>query len=255
MSARILRLALLLILLLATAWLLAACGTPPIATPPPTPQPVFLAYPPELRPYADTLAACARQYPDIALYLEEAVVILAPDQQTSLFLVADSPPAALTAWNATLLASDSLVVIVNRQNALGSLSASELRAIWSGKLVTWASLADNAGEIQVWTYPAGSKLRSIFDSAVMAGELTSSQAWLAPDPQAVLEAVSANPNAIGYLPASWLDKAAPKLADAVQRLRLPVELDENLHQQVLALTEVEPQGALRTLLLCFQADQ
>jgi len=240
-------------------WLLAACGTPPVATTPPTPQPVFLAYPPELRPYAGDLAACARQYPDIALYLTETVEELAPDGRTSLFLAAGSPPAALTGWHATLLAEDVLAVIFNQQNPLAplgkALSLEELRAVWSGKTLSWASLGGSDGEIKVWVYPEGSRLRSLFDSAVMAGELVSSRSWLAPDPQAALEAVSADPDAIGYLPASWLESAAPELAEAVQPLRLPDELNENLHQPVLALTEVEPQESLRTLLLCFQADQ
>ena len=85
------RLALLLLLLL------AACGTPPVATPLPTPQPVFLTYPPELRPYAEALAACARQYPEAALYLNETLAEPAPDGQSSLFLAMGSQPAAFPA--------------------------------------------------------------------------------------------------------------------------------------------------------------
>jgi hypothetical protein len=255
MPTRFVRLLVLHFGLLAAAFLLTACGTPPLATPPPTPQAVFLAYPPDLRPYADDLAACARQYPDIALFLTETVEEPTPDGQTSLFLAAGVTPAALVDWNATLLAEDTLAVIVNSQNTLETLTIQELRAVWSGELLTWAELGGSDGEIQVWAYPAGSRLRTMFDSTVMSGELTSSRSWLAPDPQAALEVVAAEPNAISYLPASWLESALPEQAGSVRALSLPEALNVNLHQPVLALTEAEPQGALRTLLLCFQSGQ
>jgi hypothetical protein len=235
--------------------LLSACGTPPVATPVPTPEAVFLAYPPELRPYAGELAACARQYPEISLFLTETVTDPAPDGQTTLFLASSSPPPALSEWQASLLAEDWLVVIVNRENPLEHLSAGALRLLWTGETESWASLGGADESIQIWAYPAGSTLRKLFDSAVLSGELTSSRAWLAPDPQAALEAVAASPAAISYVPASWLESAEPELAEALRQVELPDEVNEELRQPVIALTEGAPQGALRTLLLCYQAGQ
>lgn len=241
-----------LIQLITVSLIFTACGTPPVAPAPATPQAVFLTYPPELRPYADTLAACARQYPHIALYLEETVEQLSPDQHTSLFLAIGGQPTALAGWHATLLSDEHLTVIVNRQNSLTTLTAAELRAIWSGDIPSWQALGGNEGDIQVWTYPAGSHLRQFFDSLILTGELTTSRAWLAPDPQALLEAVYADQHAIGYLPASWLVAGPPELIDSIQPISLPQGLEDTLHQPVIALTESQPQGALRTLLLCSQ---
>jgi DNA-binding transcriptional LysR family regulator len=218
----------LVVLLLAAVFLLSACATPPIAAPPPTPEAVFLAYPPELRPYAEDLAVCARQYPEISLFLSETVSEAAPDGQTTLFLASGSPPAALSGWQASLLAEDQLVVIVNRENPLEKLSAGALRLLWTGETHSWAALGGTDEAIQIWAYPAGGALRELFDAAVLRGELTSSRAWLAPDPQAALEAMAASPAAIGYVPASWLESAEPELAAAVHTLELPDELNEEL---------------------------
>jgi phosphate transport system substrate-binding protein len=233
------------------ALVLAACGTPPSAYPLPTPQGIFVTYPPELRPYADALASCAQQYPDISIYLEETVEELLPNQQTDVFLALGGTPAALSDWYATLLSDDTLVVTVNQQNPLRSLSREELRAIWSGNVSDWQALGGQENDIQVWAYPTRNTLRKYFDEAVMAGEMTSSSAWLAPDPQAVLEAVAAEPRAIGYLPASWLGTPSQELIASIKSLTLDRETEESLSQPVIALTETEPQAGLHTLLLCF----
>lgn len=251
MTARLFRPTFVLSLALAAVWLLSACGTPPVATPAPTPQAVFLTYPPELRPYAEALAACARQYPEIALYLNETLAEPASDGQSSLFLAMGSQPSSLSDWKATLMAEERLVVVVNQANPLESLSVEQLRALWSGRLPSWQALGGGAEAVQVWTYAEGTALGERFEAAVMAGELTSSTAWLAPDPQAVLEAVAAEAGAIGYLPGAWLEGADDALAEAVRVMQVPTELDEAFRMAVLALTEAEPQGALRSLLVCF----
>ena len=144
------------------------------------------------------------------------------------------------------------MVMVNQANPLETLSAEQLRALWSGRLPTWQALGGGTEAVEVWTYAEGTALGERFEQAVMAGELTSSTAWLAPDPQAVLEAVAAEPGAIGYLPAAWLEGADNALAEAVRVIQVTTELDEAFRMPVLALTEADPQGALRSLLVCFQ---
>ena len=235
--------------------LLTACGAPPTGTPLPTPQAVILAYTPELRSYANMLASCARQYPDIAIYLNESVEAFVPDGKTNLVLALGTIPASLRDWYATLLSTENLVVIVNQQNPLTRLSAMQMRAIWNGEITNWDAVGGAAQPIEVWTYPPGSALRALFDSNILPGMLTMSYAWLAPDPQAMLESISADPYAIGYLPASWLDTIEPELARQLHSVVLPDDLIENFRQPVLALTEAEPQGGLRTLLLCYQAGE
>lgn len=235
--------------------LLVACSAPPTAKPQPTLQPVIMAYPPELRPYADALAECARQYPDIAIYLLESTEPFTPDGQTSLFLATGSKPEELSDWQATLLAETDLVLITHPQNPVVELSPQALHAIWTGDSTNWEDFGGTDSPTQVWTYSPGNALRTTFDAAILPGERTSSQAWLAPDPGAMLEAVSADPAAIGYLPASWLDTPPSELAANLQLLTLPEEISSSLHLPVLALTETEPEGALRTLLLCYQTTQ
>jgi DNA-binding transcriptional LysR family regulator len=235
--------------------LLVACSAPPTATPQPTLQPVIMAYPPELRPYADALAECARQYPDIAIYLLESTEPFTPDGQTSLFLATGSIPENMMGFHATLLAEMDLVLITHPQNPVIELSPQALRAIWTGKSTNWEDFGGTASPIQVWTYSPGNALRTTFDAAILPGEQTTSQAWLAPDPGAMLEAVSADPAAIGYLPASWLETAPGELTTNLLPLTLPNEISSSLQQPVLALTENAPEGILSTVLLCFQATQ
>jgi len=104
--------------------------------------------------------------------------------------------------------------------------------------------------LQVWILQ-GDDVRRYFDAVILDGTdflsaEVAPQARIAPDPAAMLVAVSSDPAAIGYLPATWLD-------DEVRPLVLDSALALKLRLPILALAKAEPQGVSRTLLGCLQA--
>jgi hypothetical protein len=79
----------------------------------------------------------------------------------------------------------------------------------------------------------------------MGENATNANALLAPNPAAMFEAIAADPLAVGYIPASWLDKD-------IQIITIEVELQDAFTQPILALSVREPEGSLRTYLACLQ---
>jgi hypothetical protein len=94
----------------------------------------------------------------------------------------------------------------------------------------------------------------IFDQVVLQTQPLTSQAMLAPDPAAMLEAISKDENSIGYLPASFLLSSGSVNPGEVNLVQLDQPLETALDQPVVALTQAEPQGLLRSLLVCLEAD-
>jgi ABC-type phosphate transport system substrate-binding protein len=142
-----------------------------------------------------------------------------------------------------LLGETEIKVIVNSSSTLQNLTLEEIKTIF--RKGTTAS----GQPLQVWILQ-DDEVRPNFDAVVLNGEEAASQARIAPDPAAMLEAVSSDPTAIGYLPATWLnDEVRPLVLD----LGLESALSQKLRLPILALAKVEPQGVSRTLLGCLQS--
>lgn len=220
--------------LLSLALLLAfitACAPLTVTTPPPEPQVVRVTYSATLRPWVDALHACARQTPEIALIIDERS-LASPDLETAdLTLWFGEPPQGYTG-TAFNLGADEIVILAGSNLNSSRVSLLRLREIYSGA----------ESDIQPWSYGQGSDIRLIFDQVVLAGAPPSLDVLLAPNPAAMLEAIAANPSAIGYVPKSWL-------SGDVQ----PIAVDgDAFWQPVLALTATEPQGGLRDFIACLQ---
>ncbi len=226
---------------------LAACSGPQSATPPPTPQVVTVAVTPAMRPLTVALRDCAAQHPEIGLVLDEMPAAAldgnAVDLAFRLGLPEDTKAySAQIGW-------ETIVVVVNADNPLSALIPDELTALFTGETSHWAGSGD---PVQVWAYPEGDEIRLLFDSVVLAENRLTSFALLSPDPQAMLEAVAADPAAVGYLPQGWLSQAATPAPAGVKLIRLESKLAESLRQPVLSLSFREPEGAARALLVCIQ---
>jgi hypothetical protein len=78
-------------------------------------------------------------------------------------------------------------------------------------------------------------------------------AMLAPDPGAMLETISENIGTIGYLPGSFLATVDPSIVSKVKIIQLEPILEAQLRQPVIAITQSEPTGLLRSLLVCLES--
>ena len=112
------------------------------------------------------------------------------------------PDARENAGYLSQIGAEQIAVIVNKDNPAVNLTSDELSQIYSGQRTTW--IGASGQPIQVWVLLEGDPVRNIFDQAVLQNQALTSQAMLAPDSGAMLEAISSDVDSIGYLPASFL---------------------------------------------------
>ncbi len=138
------------------------------------------------------------------------------------------------------IGTDDLLVVVQPQAAVSSLTLDQVRQVFSGQVQQWKDVGGADLEIQVWTYSEGEDVQVLFDRLVMRGEPVASLARLAASAQAMSDSVGATPGAIGFLPRRW------KAGNTEAVFTLP-------SIPILALASSPPQGALRNLIACMQS--
>jgi hypothetical protein len=219
-----------------------ACEHAPAASPPPTQQVINVALPASLEPLDTGLQSCAADQPGIALFVEDPKSPAAAAFDLTISLGEPSDPPAYAAS----LASEDLVVVLNQSNRLDALAVYSLHSLYTGQITKWDGLGSALGVVQVWDYAISDPLHQSFNQAVLKGSPVASLVFIAPSPAAMLEALSASPQAVGYLPHAWLTD------NNVYAVNLAPETKAALHLPVLALAPQEPQGALRTFIACLQ---
>lgn len=229
--------------------LLSACTALPSAPPPQTPTAISLNYPPELRPWADLLIGCASAAPGMAIYRNEITAPPLPAHSAEIVLSLGIPAETEAPYFTYAIGEEQIVIIANAQVAQASLSAADLRALFSGRMPLW----QNGRPAQIWVYPDESPLQHLLWQTALNGEQPTTQALLAPDPAAMLTAVASNPDAAGFLPQSFLWQADPLTFDSLIVLEIETSLAGQMQLPVLVLTAQEPQGDLYALLACAQA--
>ena len=229
--------------------LLAGCGSPQVATLGPTPEAIRVVYPPSLQPWADMLASCATGFPQAAIYLLPTTTptsnLLAGDIELEL----GQPTQLDSAAHLFQVGWDQVVVIVNPANKLSSLPSDQLLNIFSGQVSQWEN--GTGKPIQVWVLPEGDPIRQIFDHNISLSVLASG-AKLAPDLQAMRQAISFDVNAIGYLPQSYIVTGNADTVQNVKTIQLDHPTEDKLKAPVLAITTSEPTGIARQILVCLE---
>ena len=229
---------------------LVACGVPEMRTPAPTPQAIHLIYPPALTRWADKFTACASMEPLVGLYFIESTIPSTQISTDEVVLELGNPSEFDLSPFVSQIGLEQIAVVVNKENDLSQISFNVLQSIYSGQLASW-DISSNQ-PILVWVLPDGDPVRTVIDRSVLQSNSLTTEAMLAPDPTAMLEAIAGDPNAIGYLPGSVLASGDPMLVNKIKTLQLDKVLEEDLLQPVFALTRNEPGGLMRELLTCVQ---
>ena len=222
---------------------IAACSSPLTATIPPSPQPVKIAFSPSLEIIEDALHICANNHPEIALFVEKKPASSMNSDVYDLILRWGEKPAEISF--AYPLAQDELVIILNQANSNSNLTTNELRALFTGKVLNWDEISTYQPAVSPWIYPEGNELRGFVQEKILGELRFTSLAYLAPNPQAMLEAVARDPGAIGFLPRSWLNQE-------VNLTQIDQGLQKAMNKPVLALANIKPQGGALILLDCLQ---
>ncbi len=119
-----------------------------------------------------------------------------------------------------LLGHENFVIAVNSANPVSSLTLDQVSEIFMGTNKTWGDFSKSCNQcvsftdatsfaekdLTTWVYPPTSMEQTILQNIIMKENFLSVNAIVAPDPQALLEAIRFNPAAIGILPEHWLDK-------------------------------------------------
>lgn len=226
--------------------LLVSC-TPAPKPAQPVPTPAFIwrvQVDPEVGYLQPVFNLCAQQNPEVGILLVDK-----PSTSTVPldFYFRWGTPESSQGY-AAILSSDPLAVIVHPSNPHESLSRDDLRSIYQNSLTDWNSLNPTlsfSGQIEVWHYPPEQPIQRIFEQLLDIPLLRNPFAMLAPDPETMRQAISQNPNAIGFLPARWLDAY-------VKPLTLSDMPAEALDQPVLVISSNEPDSLQQSWLLCIQ---
>jgi hypothetical protein len=154
--------------------------------------------------------------------------------------VADSPSAAdislqlgepkLLATPAFQIDSEEVLVVTHRQSPLQNMTVEQVREVFAGQ---------DDPLMQVWVYAEGEDVQKVFEQAVMQGRSVTSLARLAVSPQHMSDTLVNEPNTVGILPRRW------RAGDARFVYTIP-------EVPVLALVQVEPQGAIQAMIACLQ---
>jgi phosphate transport system substrate-binding protein len=238
------------LLLLGLVFLLTGCRTPDASTPALTPEAIKVFYPAALQPWADKLANCGSNNPRIALYFIQSDALETNLLVNEIGLELGQSTQDIPDSNLFQVGWEQVVVVVNKDNQLSQLSPDDLKSIFTGQVSNGENASNQA--IQVWVLPDGEPTRTIFDNAIMSTQSLSSEALLAPDPTAMLEAISKNVDSIGYLPRSFLNAVDSTFTSKIKILQLESSLEAKLLQPVIAVSHNEPKGLLRNLLVCLQ---
>lgn len=234
--------------------LTAACsGETPAPVDEPTIEVVNLQITPALSHWLPKVAACADDIPDFGIYtrvlpraelnLDDADLILRLGQRL------DTDPQL------AIMGIEAMTVIAGSKVPLSSLSIESLQAIFAGAINNWGAVPEigEAGievnqPILTLSYPDGHELQLLFRESYLDAQPITSDPQIFSTLDYLETLLQKNPTAVGYL----LESQVP---ESMQTLAI-TNFDPLAGQQyVLAITQQEPQGGLRQLLLCLQDSQ
>lgn len=234
--------------------ILCACSTPSL-TPAPTTI-ATIATTPALEALVQTWIAEISST-DIARFdLRTLAPLEVPqaieDNTVQLAIIGSAPPNDTFA---TPLFEEAIAVVVHSRNDIRSVSLEELEGLISGRITNWFDLTGEDLAVQPIIPLSADETRIQFEKLVMRNEAASVKALLAPTPAAMIQLISKNHGAIGYLPLS-------SLTDEVHAVRVDNRTPSNANVRsgrytlilpVIAYASEEPQGALREWILAIQA--
>jgi hypothetical protein len=216
----------------------------------PTPEVVALQVTPAVEHWLPLVAACAEGIPNFGIYtqvlprsdlsLAESDLILRLGERL------ESDPFV------AIMGVEEIVIIAGFDVPVSSLSLDGLQAIYAGTLTLWGEVVDvdNGGSvmgqpIRLLSYPAGHEVEILFRRAYLADDI------IQVNPQEFMTVpflenlLVRYPFAIGYLLKSQVPEGM-RIININNGEPIPNQ------QFVLAITDQEPTGGVKQLLLCLQ---
>lgn len=238
------RLKILTILLSILTGMLAACSPPPTATIPPSPVPIQVSYSPYLAGIQEALHACTLENPQLAIFFEQVAGAQQEFEDSDLVIWwGDKPEQVESAYQ---LGVDELVVISHPDNPKSSINREQVIALFSGRIKSWNEIGLLEEQVEVWVFPEENLMTLNFKEMVLNNQRITRLAHLAPASRAMLDAVSDEPGAIGFLPRSWL-------APQVKEIEIEPGTFGSVSKPLLALASADPPEGVDRLIACLQS--
>lgn len=111
----------------------------------------------------------------------------------------------------TAVAVDAIVPVVNNANSVKDLSLAQLKDIFEGKIRNWKEIGGKDAPIVVVSRDSSSGTFETWESLVMKGARITPRALLQTSNGTVVQTVSKNANAIGYIGIGYVDKQTKAL--------------------------------------------
>jgi hypothetical protein len=217
--------------ILLSSLLFASCSTTPSS---PAVETITIQYTPAAEPWLAALYDCAGS--TVVTADSRAADFLDP-QATDLVIRLGQPGSmAATAYK---IGSEDILVIVNRQNPINTLTPDQVRELFGGQIPSWKEINGSDAAVQVWAFGSGEDVEQLFVQTALGGSPVTSTARLATGPEEMSQAIAKDVNAVGFLTRHW---KAGNVADVFTVATVPV----------LALSAKEPREAVQGILGCLQ---
>ena len=101
---------------------------------------------------------------------------------------------------------EGIVIGVNNENNVSSLTINQIKDIFSGKITNWKEVGGKDMPIHVITREEGSGTRSTFESIVMGDTEIKNDAVVQSSTESVKQSVASDPGAIGFISFAHMSK-------------------------------------------------
>jgi hypothetical protein len=179
-------------LLLLAVLLLSACGSGNPATG--SPQNIAIQYSPAAAFFIPELLACAGSNEVSAVM--QPTDFLDPQAADMLIRMGETQGLSSPAYQ---IGSEKIVVVINQGNPINTLSETEIRSLFMGRIQNWSEAGGDDNPVQVWVLPASEDIQSLFNAEILQGSPMTSAARIATSMDEMVKAVSGDVNAIGIL--------------------------------------------------------
>ncbi len=147
------------------------------------------------------------------------------------------------------IAVDAMVPVVSKDNPVKALSREQLRDIYAGRITNWKDVGGTDGNIVVISRDTSSGTFESWAELIMKGEKVTPAALLQASNGAVVQAVSKNKRAIGYIGFGYLNDSLHKIDvdGVVATPESALSKQWPIARELYIFTNGEPQGAVKKL--------
>ena len=148
------------------------------------------------------------------------------------------------------VAVDALVPVVHPENPVQRLTSAQLRGIYAGKISNWKELGGQDGRIVVVSRDSSSGTHETWTEIIMQKEQVAASALVQASNGAVVQAVSKNKRAIGYIGFGYLNASLKKLdVDGIEATaQTALAKTWPIARELYLFTNGKPAGAVKKLM-------